>query len=351
MTMNPKKNYLRPIDFKHGHIDMTHGAGGRAAAQLVDELFARAFDNEYLRQGHDGALLPSPTGGRLVMATDGHVISPLFFPGGDIGCLSVHGTVNDVAMSGARPLYLAASFILEEGFPLADLKRIVESMAAAAREAGVPIVTGDTKVVEKGKADGVFITTTGVGVVPDGVHISGDRARPGDRIIVSGSMGDHGMAIMSLRENLSFGTSIQSDTAALHGLVAAMVQAVPGIHCLRDPTRGGLATTLNELAAQSHCGMLIHEAAVPVKPQVAAACEFLGLDPLYAANEGKLIAICDAASADALLAVMRAHPLGAEAAVIGEVTEDPHHFVQMRTRFGGKRIVDWLTGDQLPRIC
>jgi hydrogenase expression/formation protein HypE len=190
-----------------------------------------------------------------------------------------------------------------------------------------------------------------VGVVPDGVHISGDRARPGDRIIVSGSMGDHGMAIMSLRENLSFGTSIQSDTAALHGLVAAMVQAVPGIHCLRDPTRGGLATTLNELAAQSHCGMLIHEAAVPVKPQVAAACEFLGLDPLYAANEGKLIAICDAASADALLAVMRAHPLGAEAAVIGEVTEDPHHFVQMRTRFGGKRIVDWLTGDQLPRIC
>jgi hydrogenase expression/formation protein HypE len=339
-----RKDYVRPVDFKHGCVDMSHGGGGRAMAQLIEELFQRAFDNEWLRQANDQAAFTVPPG-RLVMATDSHVVSPLFFPGGDIGCLSVHGTVNAV------PLYLAAGFILEEGFPLADLKRVVDSMAAASKEAGVPIVTGDTKVVEKGKADGVFITTTGVGVVPDGVHISGDRARPGDRIIVSGSMGDHGMAIMSLRENLSFGTSIQSDTAALHGLVAAMVQAVPGIHCLRDPTRGGLATTLNELAAQSHCGMLIHEAAVPVKPQVAAACEFLGLDPLYAANEGKLIAICDAASADALLAVMRAHPLGAEAAVIGEVTEDPHHFVQMRTRFGGKRIVDWLTGDQLPRIC
>jgi hydrogenase expression/formation protein HypE len=345
-----RKGYVRPVDFKHGCVDMSHGGGGRAMAQLIDELFLRAFDNEWLRQANDQAAFNVPPG-RLVMATDSHVVSPLFFPGGDIGCLSVHGTVNDVAMSGAVPLYLAAGFILEEGFPLADLKRVVDSMAAASRDAGVPIVTGDTKVVEKGKADGVFITTTGVGVVPAGVNISGDRARPGDRIIVSGSMGDHGMAIMSLRENLSFGTSICSDTAALHGLVAAMVQAVPGIHCLRDPTRGGLATTLNELAAQSGCGMLIAEDAVPVKAQVAAACEFLGLDPLYAANEGKLIAICDAASADALLAVMRAHPLGAEAAVIGEVTDDPHHFVQMRTRFGGKRIVDWLTGDQLPRIC
>ncbi len=345
-----RKDYVRPVDFKHGCVDMSHGGGGRAMAQLIDELFVRAFDNEWLRQANDQAAFTVPPG-RLVMATDSHVVSPLFFPGGDIGCLSVHGTVNDVAMAGAVPLYLAAGFILEEGFPLADLKRVVDSMAAASREAGVPIVTGDTKVVEKGKADGVFITTTGVGVVPVGVNISGDRARPGDRIIVSGSMGDHGMAIMSLRENLSFGTSIKSDTAALHGLVAAMVQAVPGIHCLRDPTRGGLATTLNELAAQSGCGMLITEAAVPVKPQVAAACEFLGLDPLYAANEGKLIAICDPADADTLLAVMRAHPLGAESADIGEVTADPHHFVQMRTRFGGKRIVDWLTGDQLPRIC
>ena len=345
-----RKNYIRPVDFKRGCVDLTHGGGGRAMAQLIDELFLRAFDNEWLRQGNDQAAFTVPPG-RLVMATDSHVVSPLFFPGGDIGCLSVHGTINDVAMSGAVPLYLAAGFILEEGFALADLKRIVDSMAAASREAGVPIVTGDTKVVEKGKGDGVFITTTGVGVVPEGVQISGDRARPGDRILVSGTIGDHGVAIMSLRENLSFETTIRSDTAALHGLVAAMVAAVPGIHCLRDPTRGGLATTLNELARQSGAGMLIDEAAVPVQRAVDAACELLGLDPMYVANEGKLIAICAAADADALLAAMRAHPLGRSAAIIGEVQEDPHHFVQMRTRFGGKRIVDWLTGDQLPRIC
>jgi hydrogenase expression/formation protein HypE len=279
------------------------------------------------------------------------VVSPLFFPGGDIGCLSVHGTINDVAMSGAVPLYLAAGFILEEGFALADLKRIVESMAAASKQAGVPVVTGDTKVVEKGKGDGVFITTTGVGVVPEGVQISGDRARPGDRILVSGTLGDHGVAIMSLRENLSFETTIRSDTAALHGLVAAMVHAVPGLHCLRDPTRGGLATTLNEIATQSGAGMLIDEADVPVQSAVEAACEFLGLDPLYVANEGKLIAICAPEDAAPLLKAMRAHPLGRDAAIIGEVIADPHHFVQMRTRFGGKRIVDWLAGDQLPRIC
>jgi hydrogenase expression/formation protein HypE len=213
------------------------------------------------------------------------------------------------------------------------------------------VVTGDTKVVEKGKGDGVFITTTGVGVVPAGLQISGDRARAGDRILVSGNIGDHGVAIMSLRENLSFETTIRSDTAALHGLVAAMVAAVPGIHCLRDPTRGGVATTLNELAAQSDVGMVIDESAVPVQPAVQAACEFLGLDPLYVANEGKLVAICAAADAPRLLEAMRAHPLGRQAAVIGEVVQDPHHFVQMRTRFGGQRIVDWLTGDQLPRIC
>jgi len=345
-----RKDYIRAVDFKHGLVDVSHGGGGRAMAQLIDELFLRAFDNEWLRQHNDQATFTVPPG-RLVMATDSHVVSPLFFPGGDIGCLSVHGTINDVAMSGAVPLYLAAGFILEEGFALADLKRIVESMAAAAKDAGVPVVTGDTKVVEKGKGDGVFITTTGVGVVPEGVQISGDRARPGDRILVSGTMGDHGVAIMSLRENLSFETTIRSDTAALHGLVAAMVAAVPGLHCLRDPTRGGLATTLNELASQSGCGMLFSEALVPVRPQVDAACEFLGLDPLYVANEGKLIAICDAADAERLLEAMRAHPLGRDAAIIGEVIDDPHHFVQMRTRFGGKRNVDWLAGDQLPRIC
>ena len=352
--MNPKKNYLRPIDFKHGHIDMTHGAGGRAAAQLVDELFARAFDNDYLRQGHDGALLPFPTGGRLVMATDGHVISPLFFPGGDIGCLSVHGTVNDVAMSGAKPLYLAASFILEEGFALADLKRIVESMAAAAREAGVPIVTGDTKVVEKGKGDGVFISTTGVGVAPDGLCIDGRQAKAGDVILVSGTMGDHGVAVMSQRESLEFETAIVSDTAALHTLVQAMLQALPdptALHVLRDPTRGGLATTLNEIATQSQVGMTIEEAAIPVLPQVEAACELLGLDPLYVANEGKLIAICAPEVADTLLAAMREHPLGRGTERIGIVTQDSHCFVQMNTRFGGRRVVDWLSGEQLPRIC
>jgi hydrogenase expression/formation protein HypE len=345
-----KRDYVRPLDIKHGHVDMSHGSGGRAMAQLVEQLFAAAFSNEWLNQRNDQALLPRPAG-RIVMSTDCHVVSPLFFPGGDIGCLSVHGTVNDVAMSGAVPLYLSAGFILEEGFPLADLKRIVDSMAAAAREAGVPIVTGDTKVVEAGKGDGVFITTTGVGVVPEGLFISGDQARPGDRIVVSGTMGDHGMAIMSQRESLAFGSDLQSDTAALHRLVAAMVAAVPQVHVLRDPTRGGLATTLNEIAAQSGAGMLIEEAAIPVLRQVQAACEFLGLDPLYVANEGKLVAIAPPEHAEKLLAVMRAHPQGQQAAIIGEVVADPHHFVQMKTRFGGRRIVDWLAGDQLPRIC
>ncbi|MDR0771437.1 MAG: hydrogenase expression/formation protein HypE [Burkholderiales bacterium] len=342
--------YIRPLDFKNGRIDMSHGSGGRASAQLVDELFAKAFDNDYLTQGNDQAAF-DVAAGRMVMSTDAHVVSPLFFPGGDIGCLSVHGTINDVAMAGARPLYLAASFVLEEGLPLADLKRIVESMAAAARAAGVPIVTGDTKVVEQGKGDGVFITTTGIGIVPAGVDIRGDRARPGDKILVSGTIGDHGVAVMALREELAFETALRSDTAALHTLVAAMVERAPGIHCLRDPTRGGLGTTLNEFARQSGCGMVIHETALPVRPEVSAACEFLGLDPLYAANEGKLVAICAAADADRLLEAMRAHPLGAQAAIIGEVIEDAHHFVQMKTAFGGSRIVDWLTGEQLPRIC
>ena len=351
MNAGAKKDYLRPLDFKHGRVDMNHGAGGRAAAQLIAELFLRAFDNPALRAGDDGAVMDLPPGHRLVMATDGHVISPLVFPGGDIGCLAVHGTVNDVAMMGAVPFALSASFVLEEGFALAELKRIVESMAAAARDAGVPIVTGDTKVVEQGKGDGVFITTTGIGMVPDGVTISGDRARPGDRILVSGTLGDHGVAIMSLRENLEFETTIRSDTASLHGLVASMVAAVPTIHCLRDPTRGGLATTLNELARQSGCGMILREDAIPIEPQVRAACEFLGLDPLYVANEGKLVAICAAEDAQRLLAAMRTHPLGGNAAIVGEVIEDPQHFVQMDTSFGGRRVVDWLTGEQLPRIC
>jgi hydrogenase expression/formation protein HypE len=285
------------------------------------------------------------------MATDSHVITPLFFAGGDIGSLAVHGTINDVAVSGATPLYLSAGFILEEGFPLADLKRIVESMAAAARAAGVPVVTGDTKVVEQGKGDGVFITTTGVGVVAPGLNLSGANARAGDVILLSGTIGDHGVAIMSQRENLSFETTIQSDSAALHTLTAAMLEAVPTIRCLRDPTRGGLATTLNEIARQSAVGMMLREADIPVRPEVDAACEFLGLDPLYVANEGKLVAICPPEHARQLLAAMRAHPLGANAAMIGTVHADDHHFVQMETAFGGRRVVDWLTGEQLPRIC
>ncbi|HLN24215.1 MAG TPA: hydrogenase expression/formation protein HypE [Patescibacteria group bacterium] len=338
------------IDFVHGRVDLTHGGGGRAMAQLVEELFVAAFDNDMLRQRNDQASF-TVEAGRMVMTTDGYVISPMFFPGGDIGSLAVHGTVNDVAMAGAVPIALSASFILEEGLLLADLQRIVRSMAEASREAGVPIVTGDTKVVEKGKGDGVFISTTGIGRVPVGLDISGDKARPGDVILISGTMGDHGVAVMSQRESLGFETTLLSDSAALHGLVAAMVAAVPSIHCLRDPTRGGLATTLNELATQSGVGMMIREDAIPVRAEVRGACELLGLDPLYVANEGKLIAIVPAEEAERLLAVMRAHPLGADAAIIGRVVADDHHFVQMETSFGGNRVVDWLAGEQLPRIC
>ena len=350
-----KRGYVRPLDLKNGRVDLTHGSGGRAMVQLISELFAHHLGNEYLGQGNDGAVLPAPVldgkPARIVMSTDSHVVSPLFFPGGDIGCLSVHGTVNDVAVMGATPLYLAAGFILEEGFALSELARIVESMAEAARMAGVPVVTGDTKVVERGKGDGVFITTTAVGVLPEGLELGGSRARPGDVVLVSGSMGDHGVAIMSQRENLSFDAPIVSDTAALNGLIAAMLATGTDIRCLRDPTRGGLAATLNEIAGQSGVGMMLRESAIPVKPVVAAACELLGLDPLNVANEGKLVAICASADAPKLLAAMRAHPLGRDAALIGEVMADAHHFVQLSTAFGGRRIVDWLASDQLPRIC
>ena len=350
-----QRGYVRPLDLKHGRVDMSHGAGGRAMAQLIAELFTRHLGNQYLGQGNDGAVLPAPMLGgkpaRLVMSTDCHVVSPLFFPGGDIGCLAVHGTLNDVAVMGATPLYLAAGFILEEGFALAELARVVKSMAHAATQAGVPVVTGDTKVVERGKGDGIFITSTGVGVLPDGLELGGARVRPGDVVLVSGTLGDHGVAIMSLRENLGFEAAIESDTAALHGLIADLLATGADIRCLRDPTRGGLAATLNEIATQSGVGMMLHEKAIPIKPVVAAACEFLGLDPLYVANEGKLVVICAAAAAPRLLSAMRAHPLGLDAAQIGEVIADNHHFVQLTTAFGGRRIVDWLTGEQLPRIC
>ena len=341
----------RKLDLKNGRVDLTHGSGGRAMAQLIADIFHVAFDNEWLRRADDQAVFDVPSG-RLAMTTDGYVISPLFFPGGDIGSLAVHGTINDVAMSGARPLKLTASFILEEGFALADLKRIADSMGDAARKAGVPIVAGDTKVVERGKADGVFISTAGIGVVPEGLTLSANRAQPGDVVIVSGSMGDHGVAIMSCRENLQFDTDLLSDSAALHELTALMVAtAAPSLRLMRDPTRGGLAATLNEIAHQSDVGVRIAEGAIPVKPSVAAACELLGLDPLYVANEGKLVAVVAPEDAQILLATMREHPLGAEAAIIGEIVADQNRFVQMTTSFGGGRIVDWLSGEQLPRIC
>lgn len=348
--MRTRVPFPKKLDLK-GQVELTHGTGGKVMAQLVEQLFAAAFDNRYLSQRNDQAVVEPPVG-KLVMTTDGYVVSPLFFAGGDIGSLAVHGTVNDVAMAGARPLYLSAAFILEEGFPLADLKRIVDSMAKAAMTAGVPIVTGDTKVVERGKGDGVFITTTGVGVIPMGVTPpSGDRAKPGDVVLVSGSMGDHGVAILSQREGLSFETTIASDSAALHELVASMVTACPDIHVMRDPTRGGLATTLNEIAWQSGVGFKLEERAIPVKREVTAACELLGIDPLYVANEGKLVAIVSSADADKVLAAMKAHPLGRDAARIGTVVADENGFVQLETSFGGSRILDWLAGEQLPRIC
>ena len=323
-------------------------------SQLIADLFVRAFDNAALARGDDGAVLPAPgPGERLVMATDGHVVSPLFFPGGDIGSLAVHGTVNDLAVMGARPLWLSAGFILEEGFALAELARIVASMAAAARAAGVQVVTGDTKVVEQGKGDGVFITTTGVGALPAGRDPGGANARPGDAVLVSGTLGDHGMAILAQRESLAFESQIVSDSAALNGLVEALYAAVPAeaIHVLRDPTRGGLASTVNEIASQSGVGFELDEAAIPVAPQVRAACELLGLDPLNIANEGKLVVVCAADAAEAALAALRVHRRGAAAARIGTVVADERCFVQLRTPLGGRRMVDWLAAEQLPRIC
>jgi len=343
--------WRRPLDLRQGRIDLSHGAGGRAMSQLIADIFHEALDNEWLRRGNDQAAFDVERG-RLVMTTDAYVIAPIFFPGGDIGSLSVHGTINDIAMAGAQPRYLSASFILEEGFPLSDLKRVADSMGAAARAAEVPVITGDTKVVERGKADGVFISTTGIGIVPAGIEVSVERVRPGDRIIVSGSMGDHGVAVMSRRHNLAFETEIVSDSAPLHGLVAAMVAAGgKDLHAMRDPTRGGLAATLNEIAQQAGVGIRLEEEAIPIVPAVIAACELLGLDPLYVANEGKLVAFVAPQAAAAVLAAMRAHPLGRDAALIGQTVADAHRFVQMKTAFGGERIVDWLAGEQLPRIC
>ena len=340
-----------------------HGSGGKLTADLIDNLFVPAFRNDTLAALEDQAVLPwddgtdggDGSGGgaapRLAFTTDSFVVRPLFFPGGDIGTLAVHGTVNDLAVGGAVPLFLSAALILEEGLPMADLKRIVASMSRACAEAGVQLVTGDTKVVDRGNADGVFITTSGVGRVPAGRSLSIRNARPGDRALVSGTIGDHGVAVLSVREGLEFETVLESDSAPLHDLARAVLDAGPATRCMRDPTRGGLSSALNELAAASGVGVRIDEAAIPVRPEVQAACELLGLDPLYVANEGKLIAVVPAAEADAVLEAMRAHPLGTDAAIVGEVVADHPGRVIQRSVVGGERIVATLAGEQLPRIC
>lgn len=330
-------------------VVMGHGSGGRLTAQLIHDLFLPAFDNPVLRKLDDQAVF-SLNGTRVAFTTDSFVVTPLFFPGGDIGKLAVHGTVNDLAMSGAKPLYLSSSFIMEEGLPLDDLSRIVDSMSAAARAAGVAIVTGDTKVVNRGSADKLFINTSGVGIVPHGVSISASNARPGDAVLVSGTIGDHGMAVLSLREGLEFETTIESDTAPLHRLVEAMLGA-GAIHSLRDPTRGGLGTSLCEIGEASGIGVEIEAARVPVREEVRAACEILGLDPMFVANEGKLVAFVEPASAEAVLEAMRATPEGRDAALIGRAVEAHKGMVLMKTEIGGTRVLELPFSEQLPRIC
>jgi hydrogenase expression/formation protein HypE len=341
--------------FDHRQIVLGHGSGGKLTADLIDKIFLPAFSNPILDKLDDQAVM-TIGGARLAFTTDSFVVTPIFFPGGDIGRLAVHGTVNDLAMSGARPLYLSAAFILEEGLPVDDLRRVVESMRAAAEEAGVQFVTGDTKVVNRGKGDQIFITTTGIGVIVGGVSISADRARPGDTIILSGYIGDHGMAIMSQREGLEFEGAIESDCASLNSLVATMLATPPVggldfIHCLRDPTRGGAATTLNEIAKRARVGMVLREQSIPVRESVKGACEVLGLDPLYVANEGKLLAIVLPEMAEVVLQQMRQHELGRDAAIIGEVVADHPGMVLMKTEIGGTRVLDVMFGEQLPRIC
>jgi hydrogenase expression/formation protein HypE len=337
--------------FEHKQIVLGHGSGGKLTAELIEKIFLPAFANPILDKLDDQAILQI-NGSRLAFTTDSFVVTPIFFPGGDIGTLAVNGTVNDLSMCGALPLYLAAAFILEEGLPSDDLRRVVNSMRSAARTAGVQLVTGDTKVVNRGKGDKIFITTTGIGLVDGAVSISADRARPGDKILVSGYIGDHGMAIMSRREGLEFEGTIESDCAPLNELVATMLQAGSDhIHCLRDPTRGGVATTLNELAARSRVGMNLMEQSIPIRESVRGACEILGLDALYVANEGKLLAIVAAEAAEATLDRMRQHPLGGASALIGEIVADHPGMVLMKTGIGGTRILDLMFGEQLPRIC
>jgi hydrogenase expression/formation protein HypE len=331
-------------------IVLAHGSGGKLSQQLIHQVVLPQFGNELLEPLHDGAIF-SLGGARLAFSTDSFVVSPIFFPGGDIGRLAVNGTVNDIAMCGARPLYLSAGFILEEGTAMEDFWKVVSSMREAATEAGVSLVTGDTKVVDRGKADKIFINTSGIGLVPEGVNIHPGRARAGDKVIVSGQIAVHGMAIMSVREGLEFETQIASDTAPLNDLVNTILATTPDIHVFRDPTRGGITSALSEIAQAARVGIRLNEASIPISEEVKGACEILGLDPLYVANEGKLLAIVPAEAASAVLATIRAHQLGAEAAIIGEVTDDHPGFVSMKTRVGGTRVVDMLSGEQLPRIC
>lgn len=342
--------------FDHPQIVLGHGSGGKLSAELIEKVFVSRFRNATLEKMDDQAILEIG-GTQLAFTTDSFVVTPIFFPGGDIGSLAVNGTVNDLAMGGAKPLYLAVAFILEEGLPAMELARVVDSMASAAAHAGVQLVTGDTKVVNRGKGDKVFITTTGIGVVDRGTRLSADRARPGDKILLSGYIGDHGITILSQRESLEFESALESDCAALNGLVDAMLDeaeaagAIDGLRVMRDPTRGGVATVLNEIAGRSRVGMLLRENQIPVRDSVRGACEMLGLDPLYVANEGKLVAIVSPDIADRVTAAMRRHPLGQESRIIGEVLEQPPGMVLMKTGVGGTRVVDVLFGEQLPRIC
>jgi hydrogenase expression/formation protein HypE len=350
--MNALDNLQCPIPINdYPAVLLAHGGGGRLTQMLIERLFLQAFRNPTLETLGDGALLHID-GACLALSTDSYVINPIFFPGGDIGALAVHGTVNDLAMCGAQPVGLSVGMILEEGLPMADLWRVVQSMQQAAQAVGVPIVTGDTKVVDRGKGDGIFINTTGVGRIAPGVALSPQRAVPGDMVLVNGAIAVHGIAIMSLREGLEFETTLESDTAPLHELTTRVLEAGGAhVHALRDPTRGGLASSLNEIAAQAGVGVRLEEAHIPLAEEVRGACEILGLDPLYVANEGKMLAIVAREAAEAVLAAMQAHPLGQEAAIIGEVVGEHPGKVFLRSRIGGMRVVDMLSGEQLPRIC
>jgi hydrogenase expression/formation protein HypE len=332
------------------NILLAHGSGGTMMRELIEDVFMGRFDDPALLRMDDAASLDVPPG-RIALSTDTYVVQPVFFPGGDIGRLAVCGTVNDIATSGATPLYLTVGFVLEEGFPVADLRRIVETMATSAAEAGVRIVTGDTKVVDRGHGDGVYINTAGVGVLAEGVDLSGAYCKPGDKVVLSGTLGDHGIAVISVREGLAFSTDIVTDAAPLNALVANVVAAAPNVRCFRDPTRGGLSSTLNELAMASGVAITVDEATVPVHDQVRGASEMLGYDVFQVANEGKMVAVVPADQADAALAAMKASPYGEDAAIVGEVAEGPAGKVYVKTTFGAKRIMDMLVGEQLPRIC